>query len=70
MSDFAKAAAIRAVRTMAQTALATLPTAAMISEVDWLVVIQISALSGIVSVLTSIATGLPEVDETKGKHSV
>ena len=72
MSDFAKAAAIRAVRTMAQTALATLPTAAMISEVDWLVVIQISALSGIVSVLTSIATGLPEVDEAptpKGKHN-
>ena len=72
MSDFAKAALVRAVRTMAQTALATLPTAAMISEVDWLVVIQISALSGIVSVLTSIATGLPEVDETptpKGKHN-
>lgn len=63
MSDFARAALIRAVRTMAQTALATLPTAAMISEVDWLVVIQISALSGVVSVLTSIATGLPEVDD-------
>jgi hypothetical protein len=63
MSDFARAALIRAVRTMAQTALATLPTAAMISEVDWLVVIQISALSGVVSVLTSIATGLPEVAE-------
>lgn len=63
MSDFARAALIRALRTMAQTALATLPTAAMISEVDWLVVIQISALSGVVSVLTSIATGLPEVDD-------
>ena len=63
MSDFARAALIRAMRTMAQTALATLPTAAMISEVDWLVVIQISALSGVVSVLTSIATGLPEVDD-------
>ena len=63
MSNFARAALIRAVRTMAQTALATLPTAAMISEVDWLVVIQISALSGVVSVLTSIATGLPEVDD-------
>lgn len=62
MSDFARAALIRAVRTMAQTALATLPTAAMISEVDWMVVLQISALSGVVSVLTSIATGLPEVD--------
>ena len=63
MSDFARAALIRAVRTMAQTALATLPTAAMISEVDWMVVLQISALSGVVSVLTSIATGLPEVDD-------
>ena len=62
MSDFARAALIRALRTMAQTALATLPTAAMISEVDWMVVLQISALSGVVSVLTSIATGLPEVD--------
>ena len=62
MSDFARAALIRAMRTMAQTALATLPTAAMISEVDWMVVLQISALSGVVSVLTSIATGLPEVD--------
>ena len=63
MSDFARAALIRAVRTMAQTALATLPTAAMISEVDWMVVLQISALSGVVSVLTSIATGLPEVSD-------
>ena len=63
MSDFARAALIRAVRTMAQTALATLPTAAMISEVDWMVVLQISALSGVVSVLTSIATGLPEVND-------
>jgi hypothetical protein len=63
MSDFARAALIRALRTMAQTALATLPTAAMISEVDWMVVLQISALSGVVSVLTSIATGLPEVDD-------
>ena len=62
MSDFARAALIRALRTMAQTALATLPTAAMISEVDWAVVLQISELSGVVSVLTSIATGLPEVD--------
>lgn len=59
-----KAAAIRAVRTMAQTALALIPVAVSISEVDWLTVAGTSALAGIVSVLVSFA-GLPEVKEEK-----
>lgn len=60
---FWKYALIRAVRTMAQTAVATIGTSAMISQVDWAVVASTSAVSGILSVLTSIATGLPEVDK-------
>lgn len=58
--DFWKAAAMRAVRTIAQTALATISTATLMSEVNWYVVVSASLLSGILSVLTSIATGLPE----------
>lgn len=57
-----KAAGIRAVRTMAQTALATIGTAAMLSEVNWIVVASTSALAGILSLLMSLA-GLPEVKE-------
>lgn len=64
MKNFMKAAIIRAVRTIAQTAIATIGTAAVMDTVDWGVVLSASLLSGILSVLTSIATGLPEV-ETK-----
>ena len=60
MSDFARAAAIRAVRTMAQTALAMLPAGAMIQQVDLWTVIGTAALSGVISLLTSVATDLPE----------
>lgn len=60
-ADFWKAAGIRAARTMAQTAVAMLPAAATITEVDWLTVLGTAALAGVCSVLTSIATGLPEV---------
>lgn len=63
MKKFFKAAAIRAVKTMCQTAAATIGTTAIISEVDWKVVISASVLAGILSILTSIATGLPEVEE-------
>ena len=59
--EWLKAAAIRAVKTVAQTALGSIGAAALISEVDWAVVGSASALAGIVSLLMSIA-GLPEVD--------
>lgn len=60
MREFIKAAAIRAARTMAQTALALLPAAAMITDVDWVVVAGTAALAGVASILTSIVAGLPE----------
>lgn len=58
--DFWKAAAARAIRTMAQTALAMLPAMARISEVNWVVVVETATLAGIASMLMSVATGLPE----------
>lgn len=57
-----KAAGIRAVKTIAQTAVAMLPAAATIVQVDWVTIIGTAALAGVVSMLTSIA-GLPEVKE-------
>ncbi len=62
MKSFIKAAGIRALRTVAQTAAATIGTSALLSEVNWLAVLSASVLAGILSILTSIATGLPEVD--------
>ena len=59
--EFWKAAMIRAVRTIAQTAIAAIGTTALISEVDWMMVLSTAGLAGILSVLNSIATGLPEV---------
>jgi len=58
--SLSKAAAVRAVKTIAQTAVATIGTSAVIDDVNWLVVCSASAVSGILSVLTSIA-GLPEI---------
>ena len=60
MSKFWKSAINRAIRTTAQTALATIGSAALLESVNWRVVVSASILAGILSLLTSIATGLPE----------
>lgn len=61
-SAFWRATAVRAIKTICQTAIATIGTATLITDVNWLVVGSASLLAGILSVLTSIVTGLPEVD--------
>ena len=61
---WSKAAGVRAVKTIAQTAVATIGTSAVLSAVDWKVVISASLLAGLLSLLTSVA-GLPEVKEDK-----
>ena len=60
--DFWRATVIRAIKTVCQTAIATIGTATLIEDVNWLVVASASALAGILSVLTSIVVGLPEVN--------
>lgn len=57
-----KAALIRGVRTVAQSALATIGTSAVLGDVNWLMVFSAAALAGILSVLTSVVTGLPEAE--------
>lgn len=57
-----KAAGIRALKTVCQTAIATIGTAAVMAQVDWMMVLSASVLAGILSLLTSVA-GLPEVKE-------
>lgn len=59
--QWAKAAGVRAVKTVCQTAVATIGTAVAMGDVNWALVISASALAGVLSVLTSVA-GLPEVD--------
>lgn len=61
--NFWKAALVRAIRTICQTAIATIGTTAVLEEVNWLLVASSSALAGLLSILNSIATGLPEVEE-------
>lgn len=61
MKKFLKAAGIRALRTVAQTAVAMIGTSAILSDVNWGIVISASVLAGILSILTSVVTGLPEV---------
>lgn len=57
-----KAAAIRALKTVAQAAIATIGTTAIITEIDWRIVVSSALAAGLLSILTSIA-GLPEVEE-------
>lgn len=64
--EWIKAAAVRAVKTVAQTAVALIPAAVSIEAVDWKAVIGTAVLAGIVSVLTSVA-GIPEVSEAEEK---
>lgn len=63
MSKFWKAALIRALRTLCQCAIATIGTAALLSQVNWVEVVSASALAALLSILNSIATGLPEAEE-------
>lgn len=63
MTKFWKAAAIRALRTFCQTAIATIGTTAVLEEVNWVMVGSSSVLAALLSLLNSVATGLPEVDE-------
>ncbi len=62
MKNWIKCAGIRAIKTIAQTAIATIGTSVAIGEVNWLTVGSTSLLAGILSLLTSVA-GLPEVEE-------
>lgn len=60
--EFWKAAGIRAIRTVAQTAIASIGTAAVLSEVNWIAVVSASVLAGILSLLMALA-GLPEIKQ-------
>ena len=62
MKTFLQAAIIRAVKTVAQTAVSLIGVGAVMSDINWMQVASASLLAGILSILTSIATGLPEVD--------
>lgn len=66
LEKWVKAAGVRAAKTVAQTAVAMLPVAATIAQVDWWTVIGTAALAGIASILTSM-TGLPELDVKEKK---
>lgn len=63
---WAKAAAVRAVKTVAQSAIAMIGTAAVMEAVDWKMVVSAALLAGVISILTSLA-GLPELKETEEK---
>lgn len=60
--EFWKAACVRAIKTIAQTAVSMLTVGQAVLDVDWLNVVSVSAVAGLISFLTSIATGLPEVE--------
>jgi len=62
MNTFIKASLIRAIRTICQTAVAVIGTAFVLADVNWWAVVSASLLAGILSILNSVATGLPEVE--------
>lgn len=62
MKNWIKAASIRAIKTMAQTAIATIGTAVVLNEVNWVAVTSATILAGVLSMLTSVA-GLPELED-------
>lgn len=62
MQKFWKATLIRAVRTMAESAIAYIGSAALVSEVNWLGALSAAAMGGVMSVLLAVATGLPEAE--------
>lgn len=68
MSNFIKYALIRAIKTVCQTAVATIGTALVISDVNWGIVVSASLLAGLLSLLTSVATGLPEAEYAEHIH--
>lgn len=68
MDNFIRASLLRAVRTVCQTAVSVIGTAFVLSEVSWGIVVSASLLAGILSILTSVATGLPEVDYAEHIH--
>ena len=68
MSNFIKYALIRAIKTVCQTAVATIGTAFVISDVHWGIVVSASLLAGLLSLLTSVATGLPEAEYAEHIH--
>ena len=65
MKEWLKCAGLRAIKTVAQTAIATIGTAAVLGDVNWVMVASAAALAGVLSLLTSVATGLPEVNNEK-----
>ena len=68
MKSFVKAAIIRAVRTIAQTAIAVIGTSALLEQVNWWAVLSASLLAGVLSILTSVVTDLPEAPKGGGAH--
>ena len=66
--NWIRAAGIRAIKTVAQAAIATIGTSAVLSEVNWVMVASASVLAGILSLLTSLA-GLPELEEPKTQEA-
>lgn len=63
LKTWAKAAGVRAIKTIAQTAVATIGSSVVLGDVNWVMVASASVLAGVLSVLTSVA-GLPEIKET------